>query len=224
MPDFIPAPDDKFDTWGEALVTYLTADPDAPSLTTAVKNALTAGLAAWQTPYKAHVKAQIDANTIAQTKDDARTAFEALLAKDVGDIQRDDATTDTQRTAMQVTVPKAGRTSVSDIASYPVLTKTDTSTRLRHRLFFADSETPTTAAKPVGAQFCEIRMSLGTPGGTAPTDPNMLPQLAMESRAPHRNDFDPGDEGKVAYYAMRWLNTKGDPSPWSPIYTAVVPG
>ncbi len=93
--------------------------------------------------------------------------------------------------------------------------------RLRHRLFFADSETPTSSAKPEGAKFCEIRMTLG---GDKPTDPDSMSQLAMESRSPHRNDFDPGDEGKTAFYALRWLNTAGDPGPWSPVYSAVVPG
>jgi hypothetical protein len=46
----------------------------------------------------------------------------------------------------------------------------------------------------------------------------------LKSRFPHRNDFDPDDEGKSAYYALRWLNTKGDPRPRSPICSAIVQG
>lgn len=221
MPDFIPAPDDKFDQWAENLVTYLTGDPTAPARTAPEKLALTEGLDTWQTIYGRHTGAQTAASTAAQAKDDNRRAFETLLRHQVGDIQGDTATTDTQRTAMKVTVPKQGRTPVGEIASHPVLTKSDTSTRLRHRLFFADSDTPDSTAKPDGASFCEIRMTLG---GEKPVNPETMPQLAMETRAPHRNDFDPGDEGKTAHYALRWLNTRGHPGPWSPVYSAIVPG
>jgi hypothetical protein len=46
----------------------------------------------------------------------------------------------------------------------------------------------------------------------------------LKSRSPHCNNFDPGDEGKTAYYALRWLNTKGDPGQWSQIYSLFVLG
>jgi hypothetical protein len=221
MPDYIPSPDDGFDQWAQALVTYLTTDATAPSLTAAQKTTLTNAVTPWTAAYAAHLKAQQAAVTAAQAKDAARSTFEGILRQFIGDIQRAPATTDTQRTAMQVTVPKQGRTPVGEIESHPVMQRIDTSTRLRHRLFFIDSDTPDSTAKPAGAKFCEIREQLG---GTAPTNPDTMPQLAMESRSPHRNDFQPGDEGRFAYYAMRWLNTTGDPGPWSPLYSAVVPG
>lgn len=221
MPDAVPGPDDKFDKWIDPLVTYLTTDSTAPVTTPAQKQALQGALVPWQTDYAAHLKAQKAALTAAEAKDATRKRTEAVVRQIIGDIQRLPATTDAQRTAMQVTVPKQGRSAVGEIDTHPVLTKTDTSTRLRHRLFFADSDTPDSAAKPEGAKFCEIRMTLG---GEKPANPETMPQLAMESRAPHRNDFDPGDEGKTAHYALRWLNTRGQPGPWSPVYSAIVPG
>lgn len=221
MKDFIPGPDNEFDTWATSLPAYLTTDATAPPTTPAQKAALQTALAAWTTDYDAHLKAKTAALTASEAKDATRAASEAAYRQIIGDIQRDPATTDTQRVAMRVTVPKQTRTPVGEIESHPILTKTNTSTRLRHRLSFADSETPASSAKPAGAQFCEIRMQLA---GTEPVNPDLMPQLAMESRAPHRNDFDPGDEGKTAFYALRWLNTKGEPGPWSPVYSAVVPG
>ena len=181
MPDFIPPADDQFHTWADDLVTYLTSNSEAPPLNAATKTSLTAAFAAWSTPYDAHLTAQRDALTKAQAKDDARDTFTALLRKIVGDLQRADATTDSQRVAMQITVPKDGRTAVGEIESHPVFTKIDTSTRLRHRLFFADSETPGSSAKPAGAKFCEIRFHLaanGTPNTPLPTDPETLETLA----------------------------------------------
>lgn len=46
-------------------------------------------------------------------------------------------------------------------------------------------------------------------GGTTLTRPDTIPQLAMESPSPHRNDFDPGQEAQTAHCAFRWLNTPG---------------
>ena len=221
MPDSVPGPDDKFDNWIDPLVTYLTTDPTAPVTTPAQKQALQGALTPWQTDYAAHLKAQKAALTAAEAKDATRKRTEAVVRQIIGDIQRLPATTDAQRTAMQVTVPKQGRTPVGVIESHPVVQKIDTSTRLRHRIFFADSETPDSHAKPAGAKFAEIREQIG---GTAPTDPETMTPLAMESRPPHRNDFEPADLGKPVHYALRWINTKGDPGPWSQIYSAVVPG
>jgi hypothetical protein len=47
--------------------------------------------------------------------------------------------------------------------------------------------------------------------------------LAIETRMPYRADFDPEDVGKVVYFALRWINTRGQAGPWSQIYNAVVP-
>ena len=32
---------------------------------------------------------------------------------------------------------------------------------------------------------------------------------------PYPNDFEAGDVGKMVYYACRWVNTAGEPGPWS---------
>lgn len=75
------------------------------------------------------------------------------------------------------------------------------SARTPSRLFFDHSLTP-------GAAFCEIREQIG---GTAPVDPETMPVLAIESRSPHRNDFQPADIGKVVYYAMSGSTPAANP-------------
>ena len=68
---------------------------------------------------------------------------------------------------------------------------------------------------------CEIREQIG---GTAPLNPNTMSMLAMETRFPYRADFEPGDVGKTVWFALRWINTRGEHGPWSQIYPATVPG
>ena len=84
-----------------------------------------------------------------------------------------------------------------------------------------DAHSPGRKAKPQGVAFAEIRFQVG---GTMPTDPNAMTPLAMEGRAPYRADFDTEDIGKTVYYVLRWVNSRGEAGPWSPFYSAVVPG
>ena len=79
---------------------------------------------------------------------------------------------------------------------------------------------PDSRAKPAGVQSCEIREQVG---GTQPTDPDEMSLLAVETRMPYRADFEQTDIGKTAYFVMRWLNTRGQPGPWSQVYSAIIP-
>jgi hypothetical protein len=44
-----------------------------------------------------------------------------------------------------------------------------------------------------------------------------MPFLALDTKTPYCADLDPNDVGNTAYYAMRWVNTRGNPGPWSEI-------
>ena len=82
----------------------------------------------------------------------------------VGQMQKNPAVTDTQRSAMKVTVPKTTHTPAGVPTSRPVA-KIDTAERLRHTINFTDEATPTSRAKPAGVAVCEVCFSIGT---TAP--------------------------------------------------------
>ncbi len=49
----------------------------------------------------------------------------------------------------------------------------------------------------------------------APTDPEAMALLATDTKPPYRADLDAADVGKTAYYAMRWVNIRGQPAPRS---------
>ena len=88
----------------------------------------------------------------------------------------------------------------------------DTSQRLRHTINFVDELTPTSRAKPDGAQGCEIWMKVGEP---APAGPKDVHYLALDTRTPYIVDFDAADAGKTAFYMLRWTSTRAEPGPWS---------
>ena len=131
-------------------------------------------------------------------------------------VRADETITDAQRAAAGLPVHKTTRTPVGAPQSAPMLARVDNE-HLLQRLWFADSTTPGSRAKPAGVAFCEIRQAILPASSPAPTDPDGMAPLATDSKAPHRTDFSADEVGHVAYYALRWLSTRGAPGPWSTV-------
>lgn len=68
---------------------------------------------------------------------------------------------------------------------------------------------------------CEIWVKVADP---APTDPSQLRFLATDTATPYVAEYDGADAGKVAHYMLRWVNRKGEASPWSQTVSATVEG
>jgi hypothetical protein len=222
MPDYIPAPDDEFDTYlRDQFAPYVGANFAALGLTAADNTALQDANTAWGYAWVAYTNAQAQLNSATMDKDHKRADAVTIIRRLAQTVQQNPAITDMQKAGMGITIRKTTKTPVPVPTTVPTLTRVDTSTRAILRLFFVDSTTPDSKAKPPGVQSVEIREQIG---GTAPTDPNTMAFLAIETRAPYRADFEATDIGKTVYFAFRWLNTKGQPGPWSQIFNAVIPG
>ena len=219
--DFIPRPDDAFNHFFDALSTYVTANAAALNVSTTQATALAASFTSWQTAWNNWESLQTTYNSLLQAKDAARHAGEALVRQINAAAQAGPNVTDTSRAAAGLPVHKTSHTPLPAIETYPVLYRVDNE-RLLQRLWFSDSATPGVKAKPAGAGLCEIRQTLVAPGGAAPVDPAAMPLLAMDTKSPHRTDFEPGDMGHTAYYAARWVGKNGLPGPWGLITGYVV--
>lgn len=220
MPDFVPAPDADFDNWQANLIAYMIANKVALGLSDAAVAALTAAQTAWAAAYSAHQTAQATATSKRQDKDDARAAFVALIRSDVGQIQKNPAVTDTQRAAMQITVPSGTHTPAPTPTTRPVAT-VDTSQRLSHKIEFRDESTPTSRAKPDGVAYVELWLYIGT---TAPTGPEQMHLQGIDKSTPYLMEFASTDAGKTAFWALRWVNTRGEHGPWSATVSGTIPG
>lgn len=218
--DYLPAPDPAFDNWQVILIAYLIANKVALGISDATVAALTAAQTAWTAAYGAHQTAQATATSKRQDKDDARAPFAALIRSTVGQMQANPAVTDTQRAAMQITVPSGTHTPAPVPTTRPVGT-VDTSQRLSHKIEFRDESTPTSRAKPAGVAGCELHLFIGT---TAPTGPDAMNLQAVDKSTPYLMEFDSADAGKTAWWAMRWVNTKGEHGPWSATVSGTIPG
>jgi len=46
--------------------------------------------------------------------------------------------------------------------------------------------------------------------------------LSVSSRGNLKTDFPSAEAGKTAYYALRWVSTRGEKGPWSDVASATV--
>jgi len=60
--------------------------------------------------------------------------------------------------------------------------------------------------------------------GEPPKEANELIYLATNTSSPYMVLFEGKDAGKVVYYWLRWVNTRGERGPWSNMLSAMVVG
>jgi hypothetical protein len=84
------------------------------------------------------------------------------------------------------------------------------------------SAAPTRRGKPPGTIGAEVRLALTPPHGPAPPLGDSFKFLSVISRGNLQADFPSEDAGKTAYYALRWVNTRGEKGPWSEVCATTV--
>lgn len=211
MADYIPSSDADFTVWMQNFINYANSNLSTLGLTAADLTPIQEAETTWETAYANLVATQAQAQSARQTKDDARAAQEALVRPLVGRLQTSSNVTDAQRQSLAITVRSSSRTATPTPTTRPVAT-VDTSKRLQHTISFVDELTPTSRAKPDGMAGCEIWVKISD---APPADPSELKYLATDTRSPYLVEFEGADAGKMAYYMLRWINTRGERGPWS---------
>lgn len=211
MPDYLPSSDTEFLAWMQNFISYATANVAALGLTTADLTSIQNQQTTLETSYADFVATQALAASKRQQKDDERTAQEKLVRPLVARLQSFTTLTDAQRQALGMTVRSTSHAAAATPTSRPIGT-IDTSKRLRHTISFVDEDSPGSRAKPDGVSGCEIWMKVGEP---SPAGPDELRYLATDTRSPYVVEFEASDAGKMAYYMLRWVNTRGERGPWS---------
>jgi hypothetical protein len=203
--------DADFSVFLQNFLTYASANLAALGLVAADLTPVQTANTAWGPAYSAHIAAQAAAQAAREQKDGARQAVEDALRPLVNQIQATPTVTDAQRQSLGITVRSTTRTAVGAPTTRPVAT-VDTSQRLRHTISFVDELTPSSRAKPDGVSGCEVWVKIGT---AAPVDPSELVYLATDTKTPYTAEYDGADAGKIAYYMLRWVSTRGERGPWS---------
>ena len=213
MPDYIPSSDAEFNDWLDNFTTTLSKtnghDQDA---------ALATAQSDWATKFADYKTKRAASEAARQAKDEARQTLETAVRARARAVQADASVSNATRAALGLTVRDETRTATQAPTTRPIA-DIDTSQSLRHTINFFDEQTPNSRRRPDGVRGCEIWVKVGDP---APTDPDELRFLALDSATPYLVEYDGADAGKIAHYRLRWSSTRGEVGPWSQIVSAMI--
>ncbi|HEY4785644.1 MAG TPA: hypothetical protein VIH57_06330 [Bacteroidales bacterium] len=219
--DYIPDTDTGFDQWQSGLIENAEPNLTAWGIPTEDFTGLKAKQAPWESAFAKSKNLQTRTRADVQAKDDARQNYEKSLRSFVSQWLANNAkVSNADRERLGLTVRSNTRTPSPEPVTRPVAT-IDFSIRLRHTINFADEATPRSRAKPNGMHGCEIWVKID---GEAPKDASELTYLATDTNSPYVANFGGKDAGKVAYYWLRWINTRNQPGPWSSTISAMIVG
>jgi hypothetical protein len=226
--NYIPRPDGDFSAWAQHYYDAVEKWWSVNGFDDSELKPLKEALSAWIASYAAHVTAQQKAEGARQAKDVARAALEKEVRPITNFVQGYPKTTNADRAEMGITVRDTSKTPSPTPTSAPVV-QVESGQRLTHRLKFTDAAAPTRRGKPPGTIGAEVWLALTPTGQPAPPlNPpgagggGSYKFLSVSSRGNLQTDFPSAEAGKTAYYALRWVSTRGEKGPWSEVAAATV--
>lgn len=144
-------------------------------------------------------------------KDTAKAIALATVRPLAQKIRDNSAVTDEQRVELGLTVPDTSPTPVPAPVTFPLLDILR-ATPGQHWLQYRDSDTPTTKAKPEGADGMELWLVVGD---LPVVDVEGAQYVGSVTKCPVAVTLEVGDNGKIATYFGRWVTRRGLAGPWS---------
>jgi hypothetical protein len=211
MPDYIPSSDGPALDWMENFSALITAAPATYGLVAADATAIAAVVSAFSTALTAAIDPATRTKVTVNTKNEKRAAAQALCRQYAAVIKHNAGVTDSDKIALGVPPVNNERTPVPAPGTSPLLNVIGNTPGVQ-TVRFADSATPDSAAKPVGAAQLQLFVAVGDAPVSDPTAADF--QGAHTRNAVYVN-FDAAQDGKVATYFARWCGIRGDVGPWS---------
>lgn len=219
MPDFIPSHDSTFDEWVDNFMTYLTPRIEQMGFTAEDVADIVAAVPHWKASLNDHLMWKAQAQGATVNKDEKRAALVQLMRAFVKRVQASPLVTDADRAGLGITVRSATMTPASLPPTVRPTGRANGGQPLKHIIHFEnEDDAGVSKAKPAGVRGCEIWVKVGEP----PTGPNDMSYVQTSSRTPAVVDHADGDAGKMAYYRLRWVNSRGETGSWSDVFQATI--
>lgn len=215
--DFIPTNDDTLEKFAKTLLDYATANLAGLGLVAADLTPMANALADFTTKNADAKAARNAAKASVAARDDSRDVLEPMLRAFNRQMQGTASVKDAQKSSMGLPVAAKGKSPVPAPTSRPVVS-VDTSQRLRHILDWVDELSPGSRKRPANVAGAEIYHKVGT----APTGPDDMDYIVLDTHTPYLTEYDAEVAGQLAYYALRWVNARGERGPWSQIVSATI--
>ncbi len=219
MAGYLPTNDGQFSEWVQQFLTYVTAHEVELGIT-AVQVAVLGGLQTeWNNAYAAHTIARTTAKSCTADKNAKRKAMEDGLRPIVAFIQGRAETSDAEREAMGLGTGGGATPSDVELSDERPLPIIDISARLKHVLRVQTvTPTGTKKARPQGMIGAELWRKIGE----QPSGVQDMEYVGIVKKTPHMLEYSDSEAGKMAHYALRWINTKGEPGSWSETESATI--
>jgi len=221
MADYIPSTDPGFDLWQKGLLTNVKAKQTAWGISADATTSLESKQGVWNNAFSKASNKQDRTAADVQAKNDTLADYKKEIRSFVAEfLANNSKVTDSDRVQMGLTVKSETRTPAAVPATSPLGT-VDFGVRLQHTLRISDEATPQSKAKPAGVHGCEVWVKLG---GEAPKDVSELTFLGTSTGNSYTTNYEGKQANILAYYWLRWVNTRGEHGPWSSTLSAIIAG
>ena len=203
------------DRYVEQLETH-PAEYHAGDERTAKLKALTA---AYNQKYAAQLAAQDVARAATDEKDAAKDALLQELSSVTRFIKGNDDVSNASLERLGLQPRNTHRTPVPRPTEYPLADVMNTAC-VEHTLTIINPDSRTRRGKPHGVVGCEIYVAVSP---TAPTDSAAYRLVSVATRGTEVVTFADNEGGQTAHYRLRWMNTRGEAGPFSPVFSSTIP-
>lgn len=210
MSEYFPSNEAEFMEWLATFVTVFANSGQAHGFVAAEQAAMQTHFDNLRTARQAMLAAEDALEAARSARDGARAALLAQLRPTVQRLQAARTMTDEIRRTFGISV-RGPRQATSAPAEAPAV-ELDRSEPLRHVLRLS-------GRRPAGAVGAEVWRKVG--GETPPTFEQMS-MLGLHTNHRLAVDFAAPELGQRCWYALRWINRRGQPGPWSEMLTATV--
>jgi hypothetical protein len=218
--DYIPRKDADFLKWMVNMIKYLLPLLEKLGIPPATYELMKSLHNDYATALAATEDSELRNHASIKIKNTARVALEKFMRKTVKQYMTfNQDLTDGERERLFLPVHKTTRTP-SPIATVAPKCLIDTSVARRLTLKFFDPSNATSKAKPPGQHGVELCYAILD---QFPSDLSALIHTDFDTNSPLVLQFKEHDRGKTIYFSVRWVNTRSQRGPWSPIDYTVIP-
>lgn len=215
---YIPRSDTKFDVWADDFIQNLGKSRERFGFPAGVYAQLAALHAVFKQKYAESQSPGTRTSVAVMEKNEGRAALEKAVRQAVKEyLTYNHTVNDSDRVSLCLPVRDTIATHAPVAAQAPLVF---VDIHVIGILVFRFSENAHSKAKPPGQYALELATLVSD---TQPQHFDELTGRRICTRSPLRVAFEYTQRGATVWYAARWLNTRGQPGPWSDIRSTIIP-
>jgi hypothetical protein len=215
---FLPTQESVLNSWLANFGTKISASPGTYGLKPADAASIAAAVAAWKTAYETASSPATRTRGAVAAKRGEKKSVVALVRGFAGMIRSDDAVSSELKIGLGLKLRARRGSPTPTPTSAPALALHRMATGV-HELRALRSGESLSSAKPHGVASLMVYRAVGEHVVTRAEEAQFL---TLVTRTRFMSTFDHAQRGQTATYFARWINTKGEPGPWSVAMSAAI--